>query len=617
METEKLTSIEEEIVKLTSIEELAEMYFLIPSYQRGYRWQEEQVKDLLEDIREFSLQKKEEEIYCLQPLVIKKSENFWEVIDGQQRLTTIYILLSYLNVKNTFQIEYETRKNSQEFVENLHQKNEEDAKENIDFFHMYQALQTIRKWCETNLKGKEELTTFKETLLKNTKFIKYISDEKNPIKVFTRLNIGKIALTDSELIKALFLNRVHFQSKSIHIQQQEIATQWDAIEYTLQNDEFWLFICNTEYSKPTRIDFIFELMKEQNTLNLSDDEYKRIGNDEHQVFRYFYEHFKSKKGSDEFISSAWGNVKKYFQIFQEWFNDLELYHYIGYLITLGEKQVKIPELIKEWEKTEQTKSQFLSFIKEHIKKSLSQCKDLNQIYDNGTPKTACKPLLLLHNIETIINQNNQLKTSQKYGLPIFYKFPFHLFKRENWDVEHIDSNTENSIEDKKSRVEWLKDIAIESSDNNRENILSLISDIQKETDKEHQTQKFQEIKSKYDNLEKGKEEKGKERLSDEEKNQVWNFCLLDSSTNRGYGNAIFPAKRRTIIAKDQGKKIVIDDNLEIEEESNSTIAFVPPVTKNIFLKYYTLTTNPLRAWTKEDAQNYKKNIEKVLKDFLN
>lgn len=605
------TETQTEVIELTSIEKLTEMSFFIPSYQRGYRWQEQQVKDLLEDIREFSLQKKGEEIYCLQPLVIKKSEDFWEVIDGQQRLTTIYILLLYLKEK-TFQIKYETRKDSREFLENLPKKNEKEAQKNIDFFYMHRALCTIKEWCETNLKEEKELKTFKETLLKNTKFIKYIiKDEENPIEVFTRLNIGKIALTDSELIKALFLNRKHFQSESIHIQQQEIANQWDAIEYTLQNDEFWLFICNTEYSKPTRIDFIFELMKEQNILNLSDDKYKRIGDDEHQVFRYFYEYFKSQKESEKFISSAWKEVKKYFQIFQEWFNDLELYHYIGYLIE--EKRVKISELITEWKKTEQTKSQFLNFIKNHIKNSLSNCKKLDQTYDNGGPKkTTCKPLLLLHNIETIINQNNQLKNSQKYGLPVFYKFPFHLFKKENWDVEHIDSNTENSLEDKTSQLEWLKDIAIEISDDHKKEIHALISEIQNKIDEENRTQKFQKIKSIYDN-----QEKGIDRLSDDEKNKIWNFCLLDSSTNRGYGNAIFPAKRRTIIAKDQGKQIVIDDNLEIKEESNSAIAFVPPVTKNIFLKYYTLTTNPLRAWTKEDARNYKKNIEKVLKDFLN
>jgi len=100
---------------------------------------------------------------------------------------------------------------------------------------------------------------------------------------------------------------------------------------------------------------------------------------------------------------------------------------------------------------------------------------------------------------------------------------------------------------------------------------------------------------------------------------IWNFALLDSSTNRGYGNAIFAAKRRFILGKDQGKKIIIDDkleNIEIKVEDGE-IAFVPPCTKNVFLKYYTPLPNNLREWNKIDAENYKKNIKEVLSKFLN
>ena len=69
--------------------------FYIPSYQRGYRWREQQVKDLLEDIMAFAKKvenKEEKGSYYLQPIVLQpQSSNRWDVIDGQQRLTTIYI----------------------------------------------------------------------------------------------------------------------------------------------------------------------------------------------------------------------------------------------------------------------------------------------------------------------------------------------------------------------------------------------------------------------------------------------------------------------------------------------------------------------------------------------
>lgn len=83
-------------IKLLSINEIIKEKFLIPSYQRGYRWEKRQVTELLDDIWEFSQQeRKKDEFYCLQPIVVKKNGDKWEVIDGQQRLTTIYIILYF------------------------------------------------------------------------------------------------------------------------------------------------------------------------------------------------------------------------------------------------------------------------------------------------------------------------------------------------------------------------------------------------------------------------------------------------------------------------------------------------------------------------------------------
>ena len=93
-------------LKLKSIFELLNEEFYIPSYQRGYRWTEKQVKALLTDIWDFrNSNPKTDEFYCLQPIVVAKEINInkgpWELIDGQQRLTTIYIILSYFNRRFT------------------------------------------------------------------------------------------------------------------------------------------------------------------------------------------------------------------------------------------------------------------------------------------------------------------------------------------------------------------------------------------------------------------------------------------------------------------------------------------------------------------------------------
>ena len=594
----------ENTIKETAVAELLRMNFFIPGYQRGYRWTEQQVNDLLNDIKEFKSENNS--WYCLQPLVVMKNKDEkWEVIDGQQRLTTIYLILACLGVTDKYTIEYETRKGSKGFLENISEKAEDEAKGNIDFFYMHKAYETINNFFEEK-KNQED---FKDKLLNNVKFIWYEIDKgENPVTVFTRLNMGKIPLTNAELIKALFLNRSNFgagegKNETLRLRQQEIASEWDTIEYTLQNDEFWLFLNQPGDKRPTRIDFIFDLICEQDALVSENkkDLQNDIGTDEYRTFRYFSNYFGFDV-SDKLIA-CWKEVKKYFRIFSEWYNDLELYHYVGYLIEQGET---VDSLVKEWG-SKKTREEFITGIKGKIKESLKNCLDLNKEYETqGNPKTQCRPLLLLHNIQTVINQNKQMENS-KYGLATFYKFPFHLFKLEKWDVEHINSNTTNPETDEETQKEWLVNIYLSADGKLQDKIKEFF---RSEKEEEKKTL-FEDIKKEFPSEQ--------EEWSPEEKNKIWNYTLLDSSTNRSYGNAIFSSKRRIIIGKDKGKQIPIpklqDGQLVMSEEKDAPSAFVPPVTKHIFLKYYSSTVGDHNYWTKKDAKAYKNNILETLKEF--
>lgn len=628
-------------IELKSVSELLGKKFFIPSYQRGYRWTEQQVKDLLEDIWEFSKKKKNEyEFYCVQPLVVKqmeeshkerlkldKNEDWYEVIDGQQRLTTIYLILSVLSEAisilglptDLYEIKYQREINGYNFSEFL--KNIGDISKveqgHIEYYHLSSAYLTIKDWLKQNMVNKGD---FCNVLLKcelddtkpqrdkanNIRFIWYESVDEDPVRVFRRLNSGKIGLTDAELVKALMLNRSNFGEETdehLKLRQQEIASEWDNIEYALQNEEFWLFLRNIEendkYKYSTRIDYIFDLICKQQSIG----EFANIGNDEHRTFRYFYEYFHadSKKGLEKIIT-CWAEVKKYFHTFQEWYNDLELYHYVGYLI---HQEEKLDELFKLWN-SKSSKENFILELKGTIKDKIKNCKDLSKQYEiDGQPKkTTCKPLLLLHNIQTIINQNNKLKSKEEYKFPVFYKFPFHLFKKEKWDVEHIDSNTTNDLEKKKDQKEWLKYSVLGAvlNDELRENIKSFIQD-------KHSELLFDDLANEIEKL-----SLSSWKNPEQDKNKVWNFVLLDAGTNRGYGNSIFPAKRRCIIGKDQGKSYVIDDDLNVSMEDGA-IAFIPPVTKNVFLKYYNTSVDNLREWNEHDATAYKQNILETLQEF--
>lgn len=628
-------------IGLKTIGELSGLSFFIPNYQRGYRWTCQQVMDLLNDINEFDASKDGFYCLCLQPLVVRlrnekdivtkihetnklseireilnKSVGKWEVIDGQQRLTTIYIILRCLGSNEPYSLEYATRGKSREFLLNM---DKYDENENIDFYYMAQAGETVNNWLKTDF----DKEAFLGKLKNKVNFIWYESVDEDPIKVFTRLNIGKIALTNSELIKALFLNRSNFTGKStdsLRLRQQEIATEWDKIEYTLQSDEFWLFLHDKGYDRPTRIDFIFDLICNENaldieSLNKEDEKEKLIGTDEYRTFRYFYEYFKSshqdgnnaEKKQLQKTERAWQIVKSYFQTFNEWYDDLLLYHYVGFLLAVG--SISIKQLVNFW-KAKKDKKEFVRYLKDEIKKAIGDNGTDYQYKENGSDKTKCRSLLLFHNIQTVINQNHAQQSNDKYKIGTFYKFPFHLYKLEGWDVEHINSSTNNPEEDDDTRKEWLVNVYLSADEVTQKDIIKYF-------DTEDDGAKG----LLFENIKNGIKEsiyEDPEVWTPEEKNRIWNYALLDSSTNRSYGNAIFSAKRRVIIGKDQGRLIPVprvlkNGKISVDKESKyATSSFVPPCTKQVFMKYYSSAIGKSNYWTKADAEAYKNDIDSCL-----
>lgn len=618
----------ENIIEMKSVSNLLGLKFFIPSYQRGYRWNEQQIEDLLNDINDFrpeSVNNSDEGTwYCLQPLVVKKikkvyipcdevteEEDWYEVIDGQQRLTTIYLIIHYFNEmwnETLPTISYATRNDSYDFLRNLKINEAGEAvtpgkefKDYIDYFYMKHAYSTIHKWaCKQG--GTFENKDFQSKFINHTRMIWYETVDEDPIKVFTRLNIGKISLTNAELIKALFLNRSNFRvsdDKHLKLRQQEIASEWDNIEYTLQNDEFWLFLNEKGYSRPTRIDFIFDLICEQNKLGLNDEKYGKIGSDDYRTFRYFYEYFYSDQSN---IEKCWNEVKAYFQTFKEWYEDLELYHYVGYLIVHGHT---IHNLVAEWN-TSADKSYFVIKLKKKIAIEIKKCLPLDRQYKvDGSDKGKCKPILLFHNIQTIVNQNKNNLDNVKYQIGIFHKFPFHLYKIESWDVEHINSNTTNEEDDIMTQKKWLLNVYLSAD----KEMKTKIHDFFEQVKEEQRNKLFHEIKNHFPQT---------DDWTPEEKNRIWNYTLLDSSTNRSYGNALFSGKRQVIIGKDKGIKISIpkmtkDGRLQLIREEKAESSFVPICTKQVFMKYYSPIMSDANYWTKEiDAEGYVNDIKECI-----
>jgi len=409
--------------------------YWIPAYQRGYRWTPLQVTQLLDDIWEFiqhSENQSKESFYCLQPLVMReRTEGEYEVVDGQQRLTTIYILLTYLadlvNVlgKSRYQIHFETRGESNEaFLTNIDVAR---ANENVDFFHISQAWSAIDNWF-SDRDSSHKLTLLQHLLNddvvgRNVKVIWFeLGNTDDPVAAFTRLNVGKIPLTNDELIRAQMLRKAAGEDEDKgNGLVLRIAHEWDQIEKALQRDPFWYFLSNKSPPNHNRIGFLFELVAQTSSEMQQQDPY--------EVFHFFTQRLERDPAE-----RIWLSVKQTFMTLEEWYEDRELFHVVGFLIFCGEK---VSELLRT--ALDQRKSGFVNELRCRafnltigrqlntsdglaVSNAIRQrCECISYSYDSPHVRN----LLLLFNLASLLeNSRSNLR------------FQFDNFKSEQWDIEH-------------------------------------------------------------------------------------------------------------------------------------------------------------------------------------
>lgn len=644
-------------IELRNIFSLSGMKFFIPDYQRGYRWSGRQVQLMLDDFKEFCDRISRHEVesgefYCLQPIVVKAHKwkdsdsgreiEGYEVIDGQQRLTTLYIIIKYLESQNLkiprkfekYSITYQTRLayDSQAFLENIDNPIE-DSNDFIDFYYMREVYDAVVDWFEDREDYEDKIKNiiftkdFQEDnpkdLANNVRVIWYEVIESDNDKtdsatnIFSRLNIGKIPLTNAELIKALLLKKGNFEQNEEWLRQVQISSEWNLIEQTLQDDDFWYFIHSAEEDYANRIEYIFDLMKSRT----KDSEFYHT----FVAFSQQLEDLKKEKINiadggtvkkfptpQSRVEYVWNSIKDFFQTLKEWYDNRELYHFIGYLIEDG---YNIMDLLTESRKLD--KDLFLESVKSKIKERLKKVDIETLSYDVSAEKGLIKKVLLLFNILTVLQ-------TQKSDM----RFPFSKFKKEKWDIEHIRSQNDrnNNLTDPQKRYSWLKDLLdYFAGDSEKEKIEAYINQLEKKIEGnrllapenpslklrvEEMMQELYLIKEIYKLYQSDKINDGvfeqvystAQKLFGEDKlpdiNHIRNLALLDAVTNRGYGNAFFPVKRKWIIRNDE-KGI-----------------FVPIATKNVFLKFYSPRVNKMMRWEPSDAEFYFEEMKRMLKDYL-
>lgn len=565
--------------------------FTIEGYQRGYRWGKDEVEYLLEDINEIPDGQK----YCLQPVVVKNVNDKYELIDGQQRMTTLYLIMKYLNayVDIKYSIEYTTRKSenehvgSKELLETIDTIDLSSPSNNIDELFIKKSYSIIKTWFNGE---KLKMMSFANKLQKYVTIIWYeVDDDEDSVSIFTRLNIGKINLTNAELVKALFLSRGKKDSEGHYVgnpygieekKQHEIALGWDSMEKDLHDEKFWSFITNEKSERyPIRMELLFDMieMKPGNESNF-------------YTFNRFYERFKNSDNKYE----TWELIERYMQQLRGWYNDFDLFHHIGFLVATGTSVKSLLDIAMSTDNPIK-KSEFRLKVLEMIRQRMIfkvgeeeiDYAELN--YEKHSEYI--QYVLLLFNVETIRQKGDEN-----------IRFPFDRYKNEGtWSLEHIHAQNSESLKTNQEWKDWLEihkksleGLEVSSEGKKQiDDVISkmdvVISHIDEIGYKGSIRDEFNAVAPAVINI-----------LSDgDDKSQMHtlsNMALLTVGENATLNNSTFDVKRMKIIDMDKAGD------------------YIPICTRNVFMKYYSSSDTKLHFWSEEDRKGYICAMNNVLYD---
>lgn len=568
--------------------------FIIPYLQRAYKWKEKQAKQMLEDFSEFL--KQEKTYYCMQPLaVVKTEDNKYELLDGQQRLTTLLILWRILfedNKENTFYpyiFEYERDSSESNTLLNRYSfitESDEIKKgehRNIDEYYMSKVYGAIKQYFIDNSDNQKD--DFKKLLKgegKHILFLWYEVNEEEKHTTFAHLNSGKIELTCSELIKAILLSDDNKESSDNNglPDKSLVAAQYAEMEEAFNDDRLWYMLQTDEpLYNGSRMDLLFNMV-----LNISRKTY------EADPKAAFYEVYTEKRVD---LSKFWKDCRTCFVRIMDLYKNPYSYHYMGYL-TYTEGNNKIDDWVKAYK--ESGLKGCIEQLKSKVRESISGLGDFEKITYSDTSKATLRKIFILHNIQTILIHYEAIKKAN-LGLRFSYEqFPFELLYSQRWDIEHIASQTENPLTKQKDFEDWIASVKADYPE-----IFAQRPELNNEIDlfeKDYKIEKFKQI---YNEIV-GSAEKN----SPQNKDGLGNLVLLDSHTNRSYHNSLYKRKRKIILAASN-----------IDNQNNEyQVTYIPRCTLNVFLKTYNTGMDVnLVEWTQDDYNKYLGDIKEKLEQI--
>src|SRR5574344_919618 len=364
--------------------------YSIPDYQRGYKWTASNVTVLLHDIDKFKCAPNSKQFYCLQHITLHiNTDGRYNIIDGQQRLTTLYIILAYLGKGDMLKdkLHYEIRQDTHTLLEEQIRTKKFWTNEcsykpcHKDEYYICEVAKAIHSWFLDNKDiDKKE---YCNKLLDNVDLIVNKPNGLSEQKIFNVLNGHRVPLDGSDLVRAIMITKAAKE----HFKEEKSSNITDfRIKMGMEIDSI-----NTWWSDGDVNNFYSQLISTNAASENGSVRFKSIPIS--LLYRCFFDVFKKeneKKFSFSFfeygrdfnnkdLDDNWemfDHILKLHATLKDWYDDNEIYHLLGYLFSqfkgkvaeLNENIVSVTlnDIWKSWDSSV-SKSDFKNLLRKNIK----------------------------------------------------------------------------------------------------------------------------------------------------------------------------------------------------------------------------------------------------------
>ncbi len=559
--------------------------YLIPSYQRGYKWasnDDGKVTILLNDLKKaFDLKKKE---YYLQYITVKETKDqtdlsVLELIDGQQRLTTLSILIAVVNSILTEEdledfandkLNYEVRGNFFQDAIHSNLKNylADGWVEQEDFSQDKHYIISAARRINEYVNGIENKKSFFNFIADDVKIIVNVVDKGDSERVFSNLNSNKVSLTEAELIKGILLTKVsrgedkRKRFREITEERMKLGMLWDEMARWCNSPEVRNFYFDNKNDGMT------ELMKFALYYKYPDNSYdEKKDPKDYPLFNCYLDLPSHQEAYQAIVDS--------YRILKDLYEDTEAYNLLGYLMSVKKAPFKsCVEMVKQKDsiltlyiQSMLTKKELKVWLLKQIKGIIPK-ENVEDLWYGENDDDIHRVLLALSVFEP---KDNQISRT---------RFDFYSFKNFEWTLEHIFPQSPEG----KGHI---------LTDEEKEELKTMVAEID---DADLKEKVFASLENK---IRTDDEKESLKNALGKVVNTIGNMCLLTRGDNASNGCVFFKEKRKNI---------------------NNLIAngsFVPKHTFEVFSKMLLLNPGPIEVWTKNNMEEHKTIIVSRIEEIKN